>query len=108
MTGADLGRIEQLPDPAEMKDEVVIQLGHMVGYGAPTEQVIRLTGLATRPRPRHLLAGLEPGPGPRTGWSGFAPRARRAPAPSGRRSQLVCPVAVRCLVIGDVAAVIAL
>ncbi len=44
MTGADLGRIEQLPDTAGMKDEVVIQAGHMVGYGAPIEQAIRLTG----------------------------------------------------------------
>ena len=44
MTGADLGKIEQLPDPTGMKDEVVVQLGHMVGYGAPLEQAIRLTG----------------------------------------------------------------
>src|SRR5215813_5297928 len=44
MTGADLGRIEQLPDPAGMKDEVVIQAGHLVGYGAPVEQAVRLAG----------------------------------------------------------------
>jgi len=44
MTGADLGKIEQLPDPTGMKDEVVVQLGHMVGYGAPLEQAIRLAG----------------------------------------------------------------
>jgi uncharacterized pyridoxal phosphate-dependent enzyme len=49
MTGADLGRIEQLPDPAGMKDEVVIQLGHMVGYGAPVEQAIRLAGARVVP-----------------------------------------------------------
>src|SRR6185295_9663955 len=35
MTGADLARIEQLPDASGMKDEVLIQTGHMVHYGAP-------------------------------------------------------------------------
>jgi L-seryl-tRNA(Ser) seleniumtransferase len=49
MTGADLGRIEQLPDPTGMKTEVVIQLGHMVGYGAPVEQAIRLAGATVVP-----------------------------------------------------------
>jgi D-glucosaminate-6-phosphate ammonia-lyase len=44
MTGADLGRIEQLPDATGMKNEVIIQLGHMVGYGAPLEQAIRMAG----------------------------------------------------------------
>ncbi len=32
-----------------MKDEVVIQLGHMVGYGAPVEQAIRLAGARVVP-----------------------------------------------------------
>lgn len=49
MTGADLGRIEQLPDAAGMKDEVVIQAGHLVGYGAPVEQAIRLAGARVVP-----------------------------------------------------------
>lgn len=49
MTGADLGRVEQLPDATGMKDEVVIQLGHMVGYGAPVEQAIRLAGAKAVP-----------------------------------------------------------
>ena len=49
MTGADLGKIEQLPDPSGMKGEVVIQLGHMVGYGAPVEQAIRLAGAGVVP-----------------------------------------------------------
>lgn len=44
MTGADLARVERLPDTAGMKDEVAVQLGHMVGYGAPIDQAIRLTG----------------------------------------------------------------
>lgn len=49
MSGPDLGRIEQLPDPTGMKDEVVIQLGHLVGYGAPVEQAIRLAGARVVP-----------------------------------------------------------
>jgi uncharacterized pyridoxal phosphate-dependent enzyme len=44
MTGADLGRVEQLPDAAGMKDEVIVQAGHLVGYGAPVEQAVRLAG----------------------------------------------------------------
>ena len=44
MTGADLTRIERLPDATGLKDEVPIQLGHMVAYGAPVEQAIRLAG----------------------------------------------------------------
>ena len=64
MTGADLARVEQLPDTSGMKDEVVIQAGHMVNYGAPVEQAIRLAGArvvpvgqATDVRP-YQLAGL--------------------------------------------------
>jgi L-seryl-tRNA(Ser) seleniumtransferase len=49
MTGADLARIEQLPDATGMKDEVLIQAGHMVYYGAPIEQAIRLTGAKVVP-----------------------------------------------------------
>ncbi|HVL71408.1 MAG TPA: hypothetical protein VM434_05920 [Beijerinckiaceae bacterium] len=44
MTGPDLARIEQLPDASGMKDEVAILTGHLVGYGAPVEQAIRLAG----------------------------------------------------------------
>jgi len=65
MTGADLARIEQLPDTAGMRDEVPIQQGHMVYYGAPVEQAIRLAGAvvrpigqATRAAPYHLEAAL--------------------------------------------------
>ena len=49
MTGADLGRIEQLPDTAGMRNEVVVQLGHMVNFGHPVEQDIRLAGAVVRP-----------------------------------------------------------
>ena len=49
MTGNDLGRIARLPDSAGMKNEVVIQQGHMVNYGHPLEQGIRLAGAHVRP-----------------------------------------------------------
>jgi D-glucosaminate-6-phosphate ammonia-lyase len=65
MTGADLARIEQLPDTAGMQGEVVIQVGHMVHYGAPIEQAIRLTGATVVPvgtstyaRPYHLAGKI--------------------------------------------------
>ncbi len=65
MTGADLARIEQLPDPRGMKHEVPIQRGHMVNYGAPVEQAVRLAGATVRPfggatdaRPYQLEAAL--------------------------------------------------
>ena len=64
MTGADLAAIERLPDATGLKNEVPIQLGHMVGYGAPVEQAIRLAGArvirfggATDVRP-YQLAGI--------------------------------------------------
>ncbi|HEX6011423.1 MAG TPA: hypothetical protein VFY87_06375, partial [Geminicoccaceae bacterium] len=42
MTGADLARIERLPETTGLeRDQVVIQAGHMVYYGAPVEQAIR-------------------------------------------------------------------
>jgi D-glucosaminate-6-phosphate ammonia-lyase len=49
MSGSDLARIEQLPDTTGIKHEVVIQSGHMVSYGAPIEQGIRLAGAAVVP-----------------------------------------------------------
>ncbi|EKF20007.1 aminotransferase class V-fold PLP-dependent enzyme [Nitratireductor pacificus] len=49
MTGADLAAIERLPDATGLKDEVVIQAGHMVSYGAPVEQAIRLAGAKVVP-----------------------------------------------------------
>lgn len=65
MTGADLARIEQLPNPSGMRHRVPIMLGHMVGYGAPVEQAIRLAGAvvvpfgqATDVRPYQLEAVL--------------------------------------------------
>jgi L-seryl-tRNA(Ser) seleniumtransferase len=44
MTGPDLAAIERLPDTAGLKNEVVVQTGHLVNYGAPVEQAVRLAG----------------------------------------------------------------
>jgi L-seryl-tRNA(Ser) seleniumtransferase len=49
MTGSDLAAIERLPDTTGLKNEVVIQSGHMISYGAPVEQAIRLTGAKVVP-----------------------------------------------------------
>lgn len=49
MTGPDLAAIERLPDTTGLKDEVLILSGHMVSYGAPVEQAIRLTGAKVVP-----------------------------------------------------------
>ena len=44
MTGRNLARVEQLPDTAGMKNDVVIQRGHNVTYGGNVTQNIRVTG----------------------------------------------------------------
>ena len=44
MTGDRPASIQQLPDTAGMKNEIVIQTGHLVDYGHPITQDIRLTG----------------------------------------------------------------
>ncbi len=44
MTGQDPGKVAQLPETAGMRDEVVIQKGHTVNFGAPLTQMIRLAG----------------------------------------------------------------
>ena len=44
MTGLDLAAIERLPDTTGLKDEVVIQKGHIVNYGSAISGDIRLTG----------------------------------------------------------------
>jgi D-glucosaminate-6-phosphate ammonia-lyase len=48
MTGNDLGRVRQLPDTSGMRNEIVIQKGHCVQFGAPIEQMIRLSGATVR------------------------------------------------------------
>jgi len=50
MTGTNLLAIERLPDETEgLKSEVVIQLGHIVNYGAPIDQSIRVAGAKVIP-----------------------------------------------------------
>ncbi len=50
MTGSDLAKIEHLPRTDGLaKTEVVMQAGHMVNYGAPVEQAVRLTGATPVP-----------------------------------------------------------
>ena len=49
MTGARLLAIERLPDTSGLKREVLVQLGHMVGYGASLQQSISITGARVVP-----------------------------------------------------------
>ncbi|MBY5402737.1 aminotransferase class V-fold PLP-dependent enzyme [Rhizobium leguminosarum] len=44
ITGNNLLAIEKLPDVVPEKNEVLVQMGHVVSYGAPVDQAIRLTG----------------------------------------------------------------
>lgn len=44
MTRDNLLAVERLPDTTGLKNEVLIQTGHMVSYGAPVDQSIRLAG----------------------------------------------------------------
>ncbi len=65
MTGTNLAAIERLPDATGLKDEVIIQTGHVVSYGAPVDQAIRLAGAkavqvgqATSCYPYHLEGAI--------------------------------------------------
>lgn len=65
MTGGDLAAIERLPDRPGARNEVVVQMGHVVSYGAPVDQAIRLSGAvpivigqATSAYPYHLEGAL--------------------------------------------------
>jgi D-glucosaminate-6-phosphate ammonia-lyase len=49
MTGTDLSAIERLPDASGLKNEVLVLSGHMVSFGAPVEQMIRLSGAKVVP-----------------------------------------------------------
>jgi L-seryl-tRNA(Ser) seleniumtransferase len=49
MTGCDLAAVERLPDAGGLKNEVLLMTGHMVSYGAPVEQGIRLAGAKVVP-----------------------------------------------------------
>lgn len=49
MTGLDPARAEALPTRPGPKSEVVVQLGHLCGYGAPIKTAIGLAGATCRP-----------------------------------------------------------
>ncbi len=49
MTGARLLAVERLPDTTGLRNEVLVQLGHMVGYGASLRQGIEMTGARVVP-----------------------------------------------------------
>ena len=49
MTGSDLAGIERLPDTSGLSNEVPVQAGHLINYGAPIDQSIRLTGARVVP-----------------------------------------------------------
>ncbi len=44
ITGPDLLAIERLPETNTEKNEVLLQMGHVVSYGAPVDQAIRIAG----------------------------------------------------------------
>jgi D-glucosaminate-6-phosphate ammonia-lyase len=44
MTGLDLAKVERLPDTSGMKNEIVIQKGHVVNYGSTITGDLRLAG----------------------------------------------------------------
>ena len=54
MTGSDLAKVWQLPDPSGMPHRVLIQKGHCINYGHPITQAIRLSG-ATSPVVQSIL-----------------------------------------------------
>jgi D-glucosaminate-6-phosphate ammonia-lyase len=43
LTGTDLALIERLPE-TDREDRIVLPMGHMINYGAPIDQTIRLAG----------------------------------------------------------------
>lgn len=67
LTGPDLARIERLPE-VEGERRVLLPMGHMINYGAPVAQAIRLAGAeviavgtAAACETWHLRAALEAG-----------------------------------------------
>ncbi|MEL6964176.1 MAG: hypothetical protein AAFO01_15590, partial [Pseudomonadota bacterium] len=67
MTGSDLARIEALPR-VDGENRVILPMGHMVNYGAPVDQAIRLAGAEVVPigtaaacETWHLRRALEDG-----------------------------------------------
>lgn len=44
IAGTDLTRVQALPDPLDAANEILIQAGHQVDFGAQVTQIIRLAG----------------------------------------------------------------
>lgn len=44
ITGSDLRRVQALPDPLDAANDILIQAGHQVDFGAQVTQIIRLAG----------------------------------------------------------------
>ena len=49
MTGLDPARVQALPLDPGPRNEVIVQAGHLCGYGAPIEQAVSLTGARVKP-----------------------------------------------------------
>ncbi|MCY4053787.1 MAG: aminotransferase class V-fold PLP-dependent enzyme [Hyphomicrobiales bacterium] len=49
MTGLDPARVQALPIDPGPRSEVIVQAGHLCGYGAPIEQAVALTGARVKP-----------------------------------------------------------
>lgn len=49
MTGLDPTRVQALPIDPGPRSEVIVQAGHLCGYGAPIEQAVALTGARVKP-----------------------------------------------------------
>lgn len=67
VAGDDPVAVELLPDVAHEKRDVLVQIGHMVSFGAPVAQMIRLgggravsVGWANGVRPEHLRGAIGP------------------------------------------------
>lgn len=56
MTGLDPARVEALPTEIGERNGVVVQLGHLCGYGAPISSAVELTGARVRPMGQSTLA----------------------------------------------------
>ncbi len=44
VAGTDRTRVEALPDPGDAPNEIIIQAGHLVNFGAPVKQMIAVGG----------------------------------------------------------------
>ncbi|MCC6628049.1 MAG: DgaE family pyridoxal phosphate-dependent ammonia lyase [Chloroflexi bacterium] len=67
IAGTDPAAVERLPDVLGERREVVVQIGHLVSFGAPVAQIIRLgggravsAGWANGVTPAHLASAMGP------------------------------------------------